>query len=109
MTQSSLWHILEANHDIEMLKNGSYPWPLKKRILGDKGHLSNVAAGETLSELMSGKTKFAFLGHLSNENNEPHLAYETVEKILEKNGVKVGTYFKLDMAARYSNSLAVEM
>lgn len=101
--------LLEANHDIEMLKNGSYPWPLKKRILGDKGHLSNVAAGETLSELMSGKTKFAFLGHLSNENNEPHLAYETVEKILEKNGVKVGTYFKLDMAARYSNSLAVEL
>jgi len=101
--------LLEANHDLDMLKNGSYPWPLKKRILGDKGHLSNIAAGDTLSEILSSKLKYVFLGHLSKENNEPHLAYETVKKILEDNKIKVGTYFKLDMASRYSNSLTVEL
>ena len=68
--------LLEANHDVDMLKKGSYPWALKKRILGERGHLSNVTAGDTLSEIMSGRLKYVFLGHLSNENNEPHLAYE---------------------------------
>lgn len=101
--------LLEANHDLDMLRNGRYPWSLKKRILGDKGHLSNVAAGDTLGDIITGKLKYVFLGHLSNENNEPHLAYETVSKILEENKIKVGTYFKLDMASRYSNSLMVEL
>lgn len=101
--------LLEANHDLDMLRNGSYPWPLKKRILGENGHLSNIAAGDTLSDIITGKLKYVFLGHLSKENNEPHLAYETVSEILEKNKIKVGTYFKLDMASRYSNSLTVEL
>ncbi|MDD5945993.1 MAG: MBL fold metallo-hydrolase [Clostridia bacterium] len=101
--------LLEANHDINMLKNGSYPWSLKKRILGDRGHLSNVTAGETLSEIMSGRMKYVFLGHLSKENNEPHLAYETVGKILEENRIKVGKDIQLDMASRYSNSMTVEL
>ena len=58
------------------LKKEVIPWALKKRILGERGHLSNVTAGDTLSEIMSGRLKYVFLGHLSNENNEPHLAYE---------------------------------
>ena len=57
---------------------------------------------------MSGRLKYIFLGHLSKENNEPHLAYETVDKILKDNKIKVGTYLKLDMASRYSNSMTVE-
>lgn len=101
--------LLEANHDLDMLKNGRYPWPLKKRILSDKGHLSNIAAGDILSDILTGRLKFVFLGHLSKENNEPHLAYETVRKILEEDRIKVGTYFKLDMASRYTNSLLVEL
>lgn len=101
--------LFEANHDIDMLKKGKYPWHLKKRILGENGHLSNVAAGETLSEIMSGSLKYIFLGHLSSENNEPHLAYETVGKILEKNHIKVGKHVQMDMASRYSNSITVEL
>lgn len=101
--------LFEANHDIEMLKNGSYPWPLKKRILGERGHLSNVASGETLGEIMSGRLKYIFLGHLSKENNEPHLAYETVNNILDGCGIKTGKHVQLDMASRFTNSMTVEL
>ena len=101
--------LLESNHDLDMLKHGSYPWPLKQRIMGDRGHLSNVSAGEALGEIMSGRLKYVFLGHLSNENNEPHLAYETVDRILEDNNIKVGKHLDLDMASRYSNSRMIEL
>ncbi len=100
--------LLEANHDEEMLKKGPYPWSLKQRILGNKGHISNVTAGELLSEVLTGKMKYVFLGHLSEDNNIPYLAYETVEKILSKHHVKLGTYLKMDMASRYTNSRMVE-
>lgn len=101
--------LLESNHDIEMVKKGSYPWHLKQRILGEKGHLSNAAAGELLTEIMTGKTKYVFLGHLSDENNNPHLAYETVEEILRKNRIEVGTHLKMDMANRFCNGLKVKL
>lgn len=101
--------LLEANHDIEMLKNGSYPLQLKKRILGDHGHISNETAGELLSEIITENLNYIFLGHLSEENNIPHLAYETVEKILNKNKIKLGKRLKMDMAARYSVSRLVEL
>lgn len=101
--------LLEANHDIEMLKRGSYPWHLKQRILGEKGHLSNGAAGELLAEVMSGKMKYVFLGHLSDENNDPHLAYETVEGILRKKQIEVGTHLRMDMASRFHNGVKVEL
>ena len=101
--------LLEANHDIEMLKRGGYPWHLKQRILGEKGHLSNGAAGELLAEVMSGKMKYVFLGHLSDENNDPHLAYETVEGILRKKQIEVGTHLRMDMASRFHNGVKVEL
>ncbi len=69
---------LEANHDINMLQVGSYPYYLKQRILGEKGHLSNEAAGKLLSRLLHDGLKAVMLGHLSQENNLPELAYETV-------------------------------
>ncbi len=100
--------LLEANHDIQMLKNGKYPWALKKRILGERGHMSNALAGETLGEIISGKLKYVFLGHLSSENNEPHLAYETVCNILEKDSIKVGKTLQMDTASRFSNSMTIE-
>lgn len=79
--------LLEANHDIKMLEAGPYPYFLKKRILGEKGHLSNDSAGELLTRLMaSGKLKTILLGHLSKENNYAALAFETVRMQLEMMG-----------------------
>ena len=92
-----------------MEKKGSCPWHLKQRILGERGHLSNVAAGELLTEVMTGKLKYVFLGHLSDENNNPHLAYETVEEILRKKQIDVGTHIKMDMASRFRNGVKVEL
>ena len=70
--------LLEANHDIRMLQVGSYPYYLKQRILGDRGHLSNENAGRLLCRLLHDDLKAVFLGHLSKENNYEALAYETV-------------------------------
>ena len=70
--------LLEANHDIRMLKVGKYPYYLKQRILGDRGHLSNENAGRLLCRLLHDNLKAVFLGHLSRENNYEELAYETV-------------------------------
>lgn len=70
--------LLEANHDVHMLEAGPYPFQLKRRILGRKGHLSNETAGQLLNELLHDKMKHIVLGHLSKENNYAELAYETV-------------------------------
>lgn len=71
--------VLEANHDIHMLEVGPYPYPLKKRVLGDRGHLSNESSGRLLCNILHDKMKHIVLGHLSRENNFPELAYETVK------------------------------
>lgn len=70
--------LLEANHDVNMLQVGSYPYPLKQRILGNRGHLSNENSGRLLSRVLHDGLKKVVLGHLSQENNLPELAYETV-------------------------------
>ena len=70
--------MLEANHDVNMLQVGPYPYRLKKRILSDKGHLSNENCGRLLAKLLHDKLKHIILGHLSRENNLAELAYETV-------------------------------
>lgn len=70
--------LLEANHDVRMLELGPYPYPLKQRILGDRGHLSNENCGRLLGEILHDHFKAVILGHLSKENNYPELAYETV-------------------------------
>lgn len=71
--------VLEANHDIHMLEVGPYPYPLKRRVLGDHGHLSNELSGRLLCNILHDKMKYILLGHLSRENNFPELAYETVK------------------------------
>lgn len=76
--------LLESNHDLRMLQVGSYPYPLKQRIQGDFGHLSNDAAGEVAVRLAQSGTKKIFLGHLSQENNYPELAYITTQNCLNK-------------------------
>lgn len=70
--------LVESNHDINMLQTGPYPYPLKRRIMGDKGHLSNETAGQLLCNILNDKVNDVFLGHLSKENNYAELAYETV-------------------------------
>ena len=70
--------LLESNHDVNMLQVGRYPYPLKRRILGDRGHLSNVSSGQLLSRVLNDHMKGIYLGHLSQENNLPELAFETV-------------------------------
>lgn len=71
--------VLEANHDIHMLEVGPYPYPLKRRVMGDKGHLSNESSGRLLCDILHDKLQSVILGHLSKENNYEQLAYETVK------------------------------
>ena len=71
--------LLEANHDIHMLEVGGYPYYLKQRILGDRGHLSNELSGQLLCDILHDNLKYIMLGHLSRENNYAKLAYETVK------------------------------
>ena len=71
--------LLEANHDIHMLEVGSYPYYLKRRVMGDKGHLSNELSGRLLCDILHDNLKHILLGHLSKENNYAKLAYETVK------------------------------
>lgn len=70
--------LIEANHDINMLMVGKYPYYLKQRILGDRGHLSNDSSAELISKLLKKKKQHIILAHLSKENNYEELAYETV-------------------------------
>lgn len=81
--------LLEANHDLEMLKCSDYPYDLKRRISGNKGHLSNDTCGKALVQ-MAGKVKSVMLGHLSHENNTEELAYVTIMGILKKEGITDG-------------------
>ena len=68
--------LLEANHDVKMLQVGPYPYYLKQRILGDRGHLSNENSGKLLCRILHDKLQAIVLGHLSKENNLPELAYD---------------------------------
>lgn len=79
--------VLESNHDTEMLRMGKYPWNIKRRILSDIGHLSNVAAGEAIMEVKTDRTKRIYLAHLSKEHNQMDLAMLTINSIFESNGI----------------------
>lgn len=91
--------LLEANHDVNMLEMGSYPYPLKRRIRGNLGHLSNDDAGKAAEYLVKLGTENILLGHLSEENNYPALAYKTVEYALSQAGITVGCDVNLAIAA----------
>ena len=77
-------YVFESNHDVEMLNNGRYPFEIRKRILSDKGHLSNYDASKYLAKFIGDKTKRIVLAHLSEENNTPELALETLKDRLAK-------------------------
>jgi phosphoribosyl 1,2-cyclic phosphodiesterase len=78
---------LESNHDIQMLKTGSYPEYLKKRILSRRGHLSNIEAGLALVKLKRKGKCQVLLAHISRENNTPEKAEKTVRQVLQEHSV----------------------
>ncbi len=81
--------IIESNHDIQMLKNGKYPYMLKQRILSDHGHLSNDACAKFLPHLIKNGAEKIVLSHLSKDNNTPEIAYETNAAEISKVGFSV--------------------
>ena len=95
---------LESNHDIRMLKEGSYPWPLKQRILSPLGHLSNDDATEVLADVLKGENEIVLLSHLSEDNNTPQIAYNTVRNGLLREGFDVDNDIRLLMTNRHGNS-----
>lgn len=77
-------YVFESNHDVGMLRAGRYPWNVKRRILGDKGHLSNYDAALALADLLGTREVEVYLAHLSEENNQPDLAELTVSSVLRE-------------------------
>lgn len=102
--------VLESNHDINMLQVGPYPYPLKQRILGKRGHLSNENAGRLLCEILHDDLKAIVLGHLSKENNYEELAYETVRlEITEGDNPYTASDFPITVAKRDAMSPIVTL
>ena len=93
--------LLEANHDVQMLKFGPYPYDLKRRVLSEVGHLSNEDCGHAIVDIMkSGLNKKIILGHLSNTNNVPELAEQAVKNVLSAHNLEVGKDLELRLADR---------
>ena len=92
--------VCEANHDVEWLQSGPYPYYLKARILGDRGHLSNEAGAELAWTAVEGGARTVVLAHLSHENNTPQRAHEVVRALLERRGAAVGRDVILEVAPR---------
>ncbi|MBQ9743225.1 MAG: MBL fold metallo-hydrolase [Ruminococcus sp.] len=99
--------VVESNHDVNMLMSGPYPYPLKRRILSDRGHLSNIACAEELPDFVRQGVKHFVLGHLSKENNTPDVAYATAICELTKAGMKQGEDFTLEVAPRETNGKSI--
>lgn len=92
--------VAEANHDVEWLQSGPYPYFLKSRILGDHGHLSNEAGAELVWQAVEGGARTVVLAHLSQENNTPQRAYDVVRSTLERRGAQIGRDVTLTVAPR---------
>ncbi|KAB3530212.1 MBL fold metallo-hydrolase [Alkaliphilus pronyensis] len=92
--------VLESNHDEEMLKVGSYPYYLKRRILSKIGHLSNEAAAQAIVSLVKNNVTRVMLAHLSKENNFPELAMETTNNALALNKMIIGKDVEIGLAHR---------
>ncbi|MGM8366771.1 MBL fold metallo-hydrolase [Virgibacillus sp. W0181] len=85
-------YIFEANHDVGMLQMGRYPWNVKRRILGDSGHVSNEDSGLALSDVISNRTKRIYLAHLSRDNNMKDLARMSVDSVLKERGIEIDLF-----------------
>ena len=82
--------LLESNHDLEMLRDGPYPWSVKQRVLSRVGHLSNHATAEFLEKDYDGGAIWIVLGHLSESNNVPELARLAAEQALGNHPTLLG-------------------
>ena len=102
--------VCEANHDVEWVRsNGRYPYPLKARILGDRGHLSNEAGAELAWTAVEGGARAVVLAHLSHENNTPARALEVVGGVLARRGAAVGREVVLEAAPRSETGRAYRL
>ena len=106
--EESLFIMLEANYDPEVLRCSSYPFTLKSRIAGPTGHLPNEIAGKTISYLLKSGLKNAMLGHLSKESNFPELAYQTVMDELISNNYEENS-IQLSVASRDVHSRIINI
>ncbi|HFU4025556.1 TPA: MBL fold metallo-hydrolase [Streptococcus suis] len=88
-------YLIESNHDVEILRAGSYSWNLKQRILSDKGHLCNEDGADAMIRSLGNRTKKIYLGHLSKENNIKELAHMTMVNQLAQADLAVGTDFQV--------------
>jgi phosphoribosyl 1,2-cyclic phosphodiesterase len=79
--------MLEANHDLEMLKDGPYPWPLKQRIASRLGHLSNESFLDMLPEILHEDVRHMVVGHMSQTNNDPRLLTLQIKRRLRQLGL----------------------
>lgn len=89
-------YIIESNHDEKMLMDGPYPFILKQRIIGDKGHLSNLTTARILSNIIGPKTKYVFLAHISEHNNLKELALNQVKDYIKNSGIEFENYIITD-------------
>lgn len=99
--------VLESNHDVELLKNGNYPFHLKRRILSELGHLSNNQCAEILQKLVGTKVQNVVLSHLSQQNNTPKLATDCAVQALSAKGVVVGKDITLYVADQFQNEVTL--
>lgn len=93
--------IIESNHDLEMLRNGPYPYFLQNRIAGDMGHLSNDVTGKLLRHVIGRQTQAVLLAHLSDKNNTPQRAFDTNVAALKDAGLRPNVDFVLRVADRH--------
>jgi phosphoribosyl 1,2-cyclic phosphodiesterase len=107
---------LEANHDEDMLKMCRYPWNVKQRILGEKGHLSNTMAGKCICKILEEcehlkekKHRRILLAHLSRENNFPEMAYQTIKNVLEESEYYLGGNLQIHTIIKDEISMVYEV
>ena len=106
--KKSKFVLLESNYEPEVLKSCAYPYSVKTRIAGNRGHLSNNEAGKTIAKLLEYGLENVMLGHLSKESNFPELAYKSVENELLGYGIKIKD-IELRIASRIEPSKVVNI
>ena len=107
LIRNSDFAVVESNHDVNMLKRGMYPPPVKARILSDRGHLSNDACAAEIADFVRCGNFRIMLGHLSEHNNLPELALNTNLSALEGCGMKRNLDFTLSVAPRESDGKSI--
>lgn len=101
--------VMEANYDDEMLINGHYPTYLKQRITNGTGHMSNILSAEFLGSIYHQEMKNIWLCHLSQDNNNPELAYSTIAEALTDAGAEIDVNLSLETLNRYKASGLTEL